>query len=43
MASLPFTSDSNATKARRSACEFALKEIEFKMSRLSLPAVYVPV
>ena len=39
---LPFTSDTNATKARRSACEFKLKEIEFQIARFSLPRVYLP-
>jgi Calmodulin-binding len=40
---LPFTSDTNATKARRSQCEFKLKEIEFDISRLSLPKVFYPI
>jgi hypothetical protein len=40
---LPFTSDTNATKARRSACETRLKELDFQLARLSLEKVYYPI
>jgi len=41
--SLPFTSNTNSTRARKSACEAQLKAIEVQLARLSLPKVYYPL